>query len=72
MIYALGRGLEAVDMPAIRKIVRDASEYNYRFSSLIAGVIQSTPFQVRIKSTAEAKARAVRNVSVSAGRPRKG
>jgi hypothetical protein len=47
MTYALGRGLDAVDMPAVRKIVRDASQDDYRFSSLISGVIHSTPFQMK-------------------------
>jgi hypothetical protein len=51
MIYALGRSLEAFDMPTIRAIVRDAGRNNYRFSSLIMGVLNSTPFQRRMKSS---------------------
>jgi hypothetical protein len=47
MIYALGRGLDYRDMPAVRAILRDASPLNYRFSTLILGVIHSTPFQMR-------------------------
>jgi hypothetical protein len=47
MIYALGRGLSAHDMPEIRKIVRDAGKDNNRFSQLILGVVQSKPFQLR-------------------------
>jgi hypothetical protein len=47
MIYALGRGLDYRDMPAVRAILRDASPMNYRFSTLILGVIRSTPFQMR-------------------------
>jgi hypothetical protein len=47
MIYALGRGLDYRDMPAVRAILRDASRDNYRFSTLIRGVVQSTPFQMR-------------------------
>ena len=46
MIYALGRGLEAYDVPAIRKIVNGAAS-DYRFQSLIIGVTKSTPFQKR-------------------------
>jgi mono/diheme cytochrome c family protein len=46
MIYGLGRGLEPYDAPAIRKIVNGASS-DYRFQSLIAGVVKSTPFQMR-------------------------
>jgi mono/diheme cytochrome c family protein len=49
MIYGLGRGLASYDMPEVRKIVRDAAEQNYRFSSLIFGVVDSTAFQKRIK-----------------------
>jgi len=47
MTYALGRGMGPEDAPAIRSIVRDARTNNYRFSSLISGVIKSTPFQMR-------------------------
>jgi len=50
MIYGLGRGLSAADMPELRKIVRDAAGKNYRFSSLILGVVDSTAFQKRIKT----------------------
>ena len=47
MIYALGRGLEAYDMPVVRDIVRDASRKDYRFSSLLTGIVRSVPFQMR-------------------------
>jgi hypothetical protein len=47
MTFALGRGVESFDAPAIRKIVRDARAKNYRFSSLILGIASSTPFQLR-------------------------
>ena len=47
MIYALGRGLEAYDMPVVREIVRDASRQDYRFSSLLTGIVKSVPFQMR-------------------------
>ena len=53
MIYALGRGLNAHDMPEIRKIVRDSQNKDgskdYRFSQLILGVVNSKPFQLRAK-----------------------
>jgi mono/diheme cytochrome c family protein len=45
--YALGRRLEYSDEPAVRKIVRDAAPGGYRWSSLIAGIVQSTPFLMR-------------------------
>jgi cytochrome c551/c552 len=48
MIYALGRGLQPYDMPSVRAIVRDTAQSNYRFSSIVMGIINSTPFQKRI------------------------
>jgi Protein of unknown function (DUF1592)/Protein of unknown function (DUF1588)/Protein of unknown function (DUF1587)/Protein of unknown function (DUF1585)/Protein of unknown function (DUF1595)/Planctomycete cytochrome C len=47
LTYALGRGIEPFDMPAIRKIVRDSASGDYRWSSLIMGVVKSVPFQMR-------------------------
>lgn len=47
MTYALGRGVEYGDAPSIRRIVADARDKDYRFSSLIVGIVQSTPFQMR-------------------------
>ena len=49
LTYALGRGLEYYDMPAVRKIVQDASANGYRFSSLVMGVVNSPPFQMKTK-----------------------
>ncbi len=48
LTYALGRGHEPFDAPPVRKIVRDAKADNYRFSSLILGIVESTPFQTRM------------------------
>ena len=48
LTYALGRGLDYHDAPAIRKIVRDAKSEDFRFSSLILGIVRSTPFQMRM------------------------
>ena len=48
MVYALGRGLEAIDAPAVRKIKRDAERDKYRFESLIQGIVTSTPFTMRV------------------------
>ena len=50
LIYALGRGTNYYDMPALRSIVRESAKQNYRFSSLILGIVRSTPFQQRTKS----------------------
>jgi hypothetical protein len=49
MVYALGRGLSASDMPAIRRVVRDASARGYRFSVIVGGIVGSPAFQMRIK-----------------------
>jgi hypothetical protein len=46
MMYALGRSIEYYDMPTIRKIVRDAAKDNYRFSTIVMGIVKSTPFQM--------------------------
>ncbi len=47
LTYALARGTEPFDMPAIRKIVRSAASNDYRWSSLIMDVVNSVPFQMR-------------------------
>jgi hypothetical protein len=47
MTYAMGRSVEYYDMPVVRQIVRDAARDNYRFSSLVMGVVKSAPFQMR-------------------------
>ena len=49
LVYALGRGLDHHDMPVVRTILRDAAATEYRFSSLILGVVRSVPFQMRTK-----------------------
>ena len=47
LTYALGRGLEAYDMPTVRSIVRDAAKDDYRFSAIINGIANSTPFKMK-------------------------
>jgi mono/diheme cytochrome c family protein len=47
MIYALGRGIEHYDAPAVRKIVRQSAAGGYKFQSLLLSVVKSTPFQMR-------------------------
>jgi hypothetical protein len=44
LAYALGRSLDAHDLPAVRRIARDASRGGYRWSSVVSGVATSTPF----------------------------
>jgi len=51
MTYALGRGLEPFDMPAVRGVVRDAARDGYRFSSIVKGIVTSTPFRMRRKES---------------------
>jgi mono/diheme cytochrome c family protein len=47
MTYALGRGIEYYDEPTIRGIARDASKQDYRFSSIVAGIVRSPAFQMK-------------------------
>jgi hypothetical protein len=47
MTYALGRTMEYYDMPTVRQIVRDAAEDDYRFSSIVMGIVRSPAFQMR-------------------------
>jgi len=49
MTYGLGRGVEYYDQPVIRSIVKDSAREDYRFSSLIVGIVKSAPFQMRVK-----------------------
>lgn len=48
MTYALGRGVNASDMPEVRKIVREAGRENFKFSSIIMGVVNSVPFGMNV------------------------
>jgi cytochrome c5 len=50
LTFALGRGVEYYDAPAVRKILREAQPGGYRFSSLILGIVNSAPFQMRRSS----------------------
>jgi hypothetical protein len=47
MTYALGRGLEYFDAPAVREIARNAKAKDYRLSSVVLGIVNSTPFKMR-------------------------
>ena len=60
LTYALGRGVEDQDMPLVRSIVRDAAGGNYRFSTLVLGVVRSAPFQNNIKGAEVAQRTAAR------------
>jgi hypothetical protein len=52
MIYALGRGLEPADMPTVRAILRNAAKDDYRIMSIVLGIVDSLPFQMRAKPDA--------------------
>ena len=47
LTYALGRGVDYRDAPTVRELVRDLARDEYRWSSLIAGIVSSTPFRMR-------------------------
>jgi hypothetical protein len=57
MTYGLGRGLEYYDMPVVRSIARDAARNDYHFSSIVMGIVKSTPFQMRHARETETEAR---------------
>ena len=54
LTYAIGRGVEYEDMPLLRSITRQAATENYRFSSMLMGVVESPAFTMNMKSGAEA------------------
>jgi hypothetical protein len=56
LTYALGRGVQYYDMPAVRKIVNDAGAHDFRFSSLVLGAVESVPFDMKIKTAPAATA----------------
>ena len=57
LTYAIGRGVEYYDKPAVRRIVREAQASGYRWSSIIRGVIASDPFQMRMSRAAREESR---------------
>ncbi len=53
LTYALGRGLEYYDMPVVRSIAQQAAHNDYRFSSIVLGIVRSTPFEMKRKPVEE-------------------
>jgi cytochrome c5 len=53
MTYALGRGVEYSDMPTVREILRDASRNDYRFASIVLGIVKSPAFEMKVKAVPE-------------------
>jgi len=51
LTYGLGRGVQYYDMPAVRSVVRDAGHNDFRFSSIVLGIVKSAPFQMKVKSS---------------------
>ena len=47
MAYALGRKLEYYDLPAVRKVVRDAASQDYRWSAIVLGIVKNPNFLMR-------------------------
>jgi Protein of unknown function (DUF1592)/Protein of unknown function (DUF1588)/Protein of unknown function (DUF1585) len=60
MTYALGRGVEYQDMPLIRSIVRDSAGSNYKFTTIVLGIVKSAPFQMNTKTGGDNQQRAAR------------
>ena len=54
MMYATGRAAHYYDMPAVRAITREAAAKDYRFSALVTAIVNSEPFQMRVKKAEEA------------------
>jgi len=50
LTYALGRGVQYYDMPAVRKIVQGAGAHDFRFSSLVLGTVESVPFEMKTRT----------------------
>jgi hypothetical protein len=63
MIYGLGRGLDTADMPVVRSIVKGAAREHYAMQSIVLGIVQSAPFQMRTKLGNSAATPAVQTAS---------
>ena len=62
LTYALGRGVNYLDAPTVRQIVREAARDDHRWSSLVLGIVRSAPFQQRIVRDSESEARIAADV----------
>jgi hypothetical protein len=65
LTYALGRGLEYYDAPVVRKLVSDLKSQDYRWSSLVLGIVSSPPFQMRTSSGVDGSAPATKTGQAS-------
>jgi hypothetical protein len=66
LAFGLGRILDYRDMPVVRSINREAANNNYRFSSLVLGIVKSAPFQMRQAEEPEPK-----RLNVATAKPRR-
>jgi Protein of unknown function (DUF1588)/Protein of unknown function (DUF1585) len=69
MIYALGRGLDPIDMPVVRNVLRTAAKTNYAMQSIIIGIVQSSAFQMRTKLTDTDVAQTANTATTGVGGP---
>ena len=67
MTYALGRGVDYEDMPAIRAIVARAASDHYRFSDLVSGIVKSPEFRMKIKTAPDAASPVLKTASLIEG-----
>ena len=70
LTYAIGRGLDYHDAPAVRAIKRDAEADGYRWSSIVLGIVESAPFQMRRMQDAQAAHGAARQRGAGQRGPR--
>jgi mono/diheme cytochrome c family protein len=63
LTYGLGRGLGPDDMPAVRRIVRESAQDNYRFASVITAIVTSTPFEMRLKTGQDSASPSIRTAA---------
>jgi len=69
MIYALGRGVDSRDMPAVRAVLRDAAKNDNRFSSIVLGIVRSVPFRMRTTPGATEESTRTADVGAASRRP---
>ena len=68
LMYAVGRNVQYYDEPAVRAIVREAARNNYQFSSLVLGVVESVPFQMRESQKPEDQTPAAKTAALEKSR----
>jgi hypothetical protein len=61
LTYALGRGVDYYDLPAVRKIKRESADSDYKWSAIITGIVKSQPFQMSIVKNPASQNEVARN-----------